>query len=207
MCTSFSQLGEDRILWWLFHTRYKGFYVDVGCHDPYKYSNTALLHIARGWHGLNVDADERFIDAFKKARPGDTNVCAAIGGSIGQLELTIFDAGEINTLDPSRAQNPEWSNLIREQRMVDVLPLGHVLHKYVPPGQQIDFLNVDIEGLDYEALVSNDWDVFLPEVIAVEVNGFDPESPSTSPTFRLLKSKGYHLLAHFVATSIYQRSV
>ena len=204
MCTSFSQLGEDRILWWLFHTKYEGFYVDVGCHDPYKYSNTALLHIARGWHGLNVDADERSIAAFRLARPDDINICAAVGGTVGQLELTIFESGEINTLDPVRAQNPEWSNLIREQRVVDVLPLHHVLREYVPAGQKIDFLNIDIEGLDYEALASNDWNTFLPEVIAVEVSGFDPENPAASPTFGLLKSKGYQLLAHFVATSIYQ---
>ncbi len=84
---SFSQLGEDRVLWWMFEQRRNGFYVDIGCHQPYRFSNTALLHIANGWRGINVDVDERSIAAFREARPDDINICAAVGGEASRLEV------------------------------------------------------------------------------------------------------------------------
>ena len=204
---SFSQLGEDRVLWWIFEQRHAGFYVDIGCHQPYRFSNTALLHIANGWRGINVDVDERSIAAFREARPNDVNVCAAVGGEVSQLEVTMFQAGELNTFDPTMAANPARAKLILEKRLVDVLPLRDILREHVSPGQKIDFLNVDIEGLDHVALASNDWDQFVPEVIAVEVHGFNAADPTSSPTFRLLTSKGYRLLAHLVVTSIYRKEV
>ena len=45
----YSQFGEDRIINELIKKNYKnGFYVDVGCYHPKKYSNTHLLHKDRG---------------------------------------------------------------------------------------------------------------------------------------------------------------
>jgi hypothetical protein len=41
------------------------------------------------------------------------------------------------------------------------------LDKYVPPGQEIDFLSVDVEGLDYDVLLSNNWQKYRPKVIVV----------------------------------------
>lgn len=195
------------MLWWMFEQRRNGFYVDIGCHQPYRFSNTALLHIANGWHGINVDVDERSIAAFREARPDDINICAAVGGEAGQLEVTMFQAGELNTFDPRMAANPARANLIMEKRLVNVSPLRDILHEHVPAGQKIDFLNVDIEGLDHTALMSNDWESFMPEAIAVEVHGFDAANPAGSPTFQLLSKKGYRLIAHLVVTSIYRRDV
>ena len=41
----YSQFGEDKILFEIIpKTMLKGFYVDVGCFHPKKYSNTYMLH-------------------------------------------------------------------------------------------------------------------------------------------------------------------
>ena len=119
----------------------------------------------------------------------------------------MFQAGELNTFDPIMAANPVRAKLVLEKRLVDVLPLRDILREHIQLGQKVDFLNIDIEGLDYVALASNDWDRFLPEVIAVEVHGFSAADPTSSPTFQLLYSKGYRLVAHLVVTSIYRRDV
>ncbi len=202
---SFSQLGEDRVLWWLFGTRHDGFYVDIGCHKPYRFSNTALLHLKNGWSGVNVDVDDRSIAAFKLARPHDVNICAAVGGAAGKLEVTMFEHGEFNTLDPHRSVHPNFASFLSERRLVDVIPLRDILSTHVAAGQQIDLLNVDIEGLDYEALASNDWIRFRPEAVAVEIHGFNLADPTSSPTYQLLEAEGYDLLAHVVATTIFRR--
>jgi FkbM family methyltransferase len=202
---SFSQLGEDAVLAWIFESRRDGFYVDVGCHHPFRYSNTAMLHLFSNWRGINIDVDERAIAIFNQARPRDVNICAAIGGSRGRMEVTLFEDGALNSLDPVAAANPAWAHLKSEKRMVDVLPLRDILAQNVPTGQPIDFMNVDVEGLDHAVLMSNDWDVYLPEVIAVEVHGYNMATPQNSQVFSFLSSKGYELMSHLVVTSIYRR--
>ena len=58
---SFSQHGEDIVVYKLLESMfgslevYNGFFVDLGAHHPFHYSNTMLLHLC-GWKGLNVDA-------------------------------------------------------------------------------------------------------------------------------------------------------
>src|SRR6476646_5268501 len=66
---SYSQEGEDRVLAsLLFKIRggkevTDGFYVDVGAHHPFKYSNTCFFY-ARGWQGINIDAWPGSMAAF-----------------------------------------------------------------------------------------------------------------------------------------------
>ena len=200
---SFSQLGEDRTLWWIFADKRDGFYVDIGCNHPFNYSNTALLHIRNGWSGVNVDLDPRSIAQFEEARPDDRNVIAAVGRQEGRVEATIFaHSSEMNTLG---ALNPHLETLPHEKRMVDVLPLSTLLERHVPAGTAIDFLNVDVEGFDHDVLSSNDWTRYQPTVIAVEVHVFQPESIATHPVHALLTSQGYRLVSHTVVTSIYRK--
>ena len=47
-------------------------------------------------------------------------------------------------------------------------PLKRILHKHLPAGQTIDFLSIDVEGLDYQVLSSNDWKLFRPGAVLIE---------------------------------------
>ena len=203
---SFSQLGEDGVLWWLFSSKHNGFYVDIGCHHPYRFSNTAVLHIFNGWRGINVDADARAIEAFQKVRPHDINLCCGVGSDSGLKEITIFEEGAINSFDVCVAQDPMWSHLKRETRTVEVRTLSDILSTYMPCDTPIDFLNIDVEGLDFAVLSSNDWLRFKPEVIAVEVHGFDLHAPSESMTFNYMIDLGYRLVSYVGVTCIFKRS-
>jgi FkbM family methyltransferase len=205
MRASFSQMGEDAVLWWIFHARRNGFYVDVGCHHPFRFSNTALLHIANNWRGINIDVDERAIKAFNEARPNDINICVAVGDTAGKMEVTLFEDGAVNSLHPVFAENLARVHRKKEKRMVEVRPLRDILTQHVPPDQRIDFLNIDAEALDFSVLLSNDWDKFAPEVIAIEVHGFNMAAPQNNRTFKFLNSMGYTLISHIVMTSIYRR--
>ena len=55
---NFSQANEEKIISELFKKKPKGFYIDVGCYNPRKYSNTALLY-KKGWTGINIDAEKK----------------------------------------------------------------------------------------------------------------------------------------------------
>ena len=46
------------------------------------------------------------------------------------------------------------------------LVLGNTRYK----NQKIDFLNIDIEGADFEALKSLDFDIYRPKLICIEID-------------------------------------
>ncbi len=80
MNPSYSIEGEDRIVRSLFwEKRDTGFYVDVGAHHPFRFSNTYLFY-TQGWRGINIDATPGSMRAFKKHRPRDINLEIGIGG-------------------------------------------------------------------------------------------------------------------------------
>ena len=81
MNPSYSIEGEDRIvraLLWQKHD--KGFYVDVGAHHPFRFSNTYLFY-TQGWSGINIDATPGSMKAFNKYRPRDINLEVGVGRS------------------------------------------------------------------------------------------------------------------------------
>jgi FkbM family methyltransferase len=200
----FSQLGEDAVLWNYFHSKFNGFYVDVGCHHPYRFSNTALLSMFNGWRGINIDVDERAISSFESARPGDINLCTAVGKTAGTAEATFFEDGALNSLDNKNALHPEWAHIKRQPRTVPVTTLREILATHLPLNTSIDLLNVDVEGFDNQVLESNDWKRFRPGIIAVESHDFDLSRASENPTFKLLSKHNYKLASHIVVTSIYE---
>lgn len=202
---NFSQFGEDAVLEWLFPEKRNGFYVDVGCHFPFRISNTAFLHIERGWHGLNIDVDQRAIDAFNRVRPNDINICTGVAGVPGQMEVTIFDEGAINTFNEASAAHPAWAHINRVKKTVQVDTLASLLSRNLPTDQNIDLFNLDAEGLDFEILSSNDWDKFKPQIIMVEAEGLDLENLGGSKTFVFLRNLGYKIVSHTAITSFYRR--
>jgi FkbM family methyltransferase len=199
--TSYSQFGEDMLISELLRAP-TGFYVDAGAHDPWRYSNTALLH-ARGWRGMNIDADDRAIARFNAARPGDINIHSGVGNTAGLLEFARFADGAINSFDA--AMVARQGNAFGEAEIVSVAveTLTTLLDRHKPDGTEIDFLNIDCEGLDFQVLQGLDWQRFAPKVIAVEVHGMRLDHAAANPTVQFLSERRYLFRGHYFATSIF----
>jgi len=208
--TAYSQEGEDRILFSLFSLLNikSGFYVDVGAHHPYKYSNTCLCH-KQGWRGINIDASAEAIAVFRKMRPKDINVDVGVGEKSEMLRYYVFDEPALNTFDAKVAQNVVNNSPYRiiEERIVEVMPLSQILDIYLPKRQQIDLLTVDVEGKDLDVLKSNDWARYVPFCVLVEFHsgfdqkeGFSFDEVLASETTKYLQSKGYSVFAKTLNT-------
>ena len=204
---SFSQEGEDRILWVLLAAegrRERGFYVDVGAHHPERYSNTKLFYDV-GWRGISVDAMPGSMQLFRVARPNDINLEAAISSTGRTLTYYLFNEPALNgfsqeVADSRSADRSGW-RIVGEQK-IETTTLANLLTSHLPPDQQIDFLSVDVEGLDLDVLRSNDWDRFRPAVVAVE--DFTPsrsEGPSDIGSY--IESVGYHYCCRTILTSFF----
>lgn len=66
--------------------------------------------------------------------------------------------------------------------------------------EKIDFMDIDVEGLDCQVLVSNNWDSFRPKLVKVEVDNSIGED-FESEVYKFMKFHKYKLLAKMVQTS------
>ncbi len=199
--SSFGQFGEDLIVTHLLAGQ-SGSYVDVGAHDPWRYSNTALLY-AQGWRGINIDADPRAIARFIEARPDDINLNIGIASTSGTAEFAVFQDGAVNSFDTRLAKLQVEGFGTPEFQVVRVEPLKAVLARHLDQSQPFRYLNIDCEGLDDVVLRSNDWNRFRPDVISVELLDLNLDAVGQHPSYCLLKDLGYLLRGHYFATSIF----
>jgi len=153
---SWSQGGEDLALIHALGGQLSGRYIDVGAHHPSRFSVTRHLH-QLGWSGVNVDANQELIDLFNKVRPGDLNLCVAVGLE-PNYTFTIFEEAALSTLDT------EWRNkFINENNKIakEVEVVGRKLRSILDefqPQSRIDLLSIDAEGSDLQVLQSLEMD-------------------------------------------------
>lgn len=203
---SYSQEGEDRILESLLEELpkdYRGFYVDIGAHHPWRFSNTFLFY-QKGWKGINVDATPGSMQPFHRYRRKDVNLEFGIGPKAGQITFYCFNDPALNTFDEGIAASRDGKHNYRllHKSPVDVLTLEMLLDKYLPAGQNIDFLSIDVEGLDLMVLESNNWMKYKPLYVLVEepLHGED-RSPVT-----FLEQHGYSVVAKTPRTVFLKKS-
>jgi hypothetical protein len=84
----------------------------------------------------------------------------------------------MSTLDPVRAgEIKELGSEIIEEIPVRSLPLHQLVREFKLPAAP-EFLSIDVEGLELEVLQSNDWALFQPKIICVEVSEIDILKPA-----------------------------
>jgi FkbM family methyltransferase len=201
---SFSQFGEDMLMAHFLRHR-DGFYVDVGCHDPFRYSNTAWFHLVKGWSGINIDADSESIAKFSIARPNDINVNCGVGDSAGILEFTIFGDGSQNSFDSKMVAAVSERFKVSKKVSIPVLPLRDILSEHMPVGRTIDYMNIDCEGFDEKVIDGNDWKLYAPKFLSIEVPGLRIDRVSENSIVRKLASVGYFFRSQCFLTAIFQR--
>jgi len=181
--------GEDLIIQNYLKNINNGFYVDAGCYHPLHLSNTYLLH-KRNWSGINIDISQFSIDLFNFLRPNDLNIYSAVSNT--DRDVTIYFQKKISQLNTiykeiskKRMQGKIQEKNIKSQK------LNTILNKSKFINRKIDFLNIDLEGADYEALQSLDFNIYRPKVICVEINDKDIIS---SNIFNFLNNLKYKLV-------------
>lgn len=165
---SYAQNGEDIVLARGL-TADRGFYVDVGAYDPNVESVTRLFY-ERGWRGINIDPIASFVDRFDVERPRDINICAAIGRLDGEQQIWASPAhlpGH-STSDAAIAASHELDGHAFTARSVKAMTLETALDRYLPPGQEIDFLKVDVEGAEVDVIAGWNPARVRPRVVVVE---------------------------------------
>lgn len=175
-----------------------GFYVDVGAHHPKRFSNTYYFY-ERGWRGINIEPNPAVKDLFMRMRSRDINLQLGISDRPGGLMYYEFDDPALNTFDEQLMRERESDTPYRviATRMITLEPLAAVLAVHLPPDQAIDFLSVDVEGLDLNVLRSNDWERFRPRCVVSEALNADlaPAVLAGNPLLAYMETQQYRLAA------------
>jgi FkbM family methyltransferase len=202
---SYSQEGEDMLLERFLEHRHSGFYVDVGAHHPKRFSNTYRLY-CRGWRGLNIDANPGSMTLFQQIRPKDINIEAAVSSTTQELTYYIFNEPALNTFSRDLALERVGGiySIVKETNIITV-PLSQLLDQHVPTNTRIDLMTVDVEGLDFDVLQSNDWSRYSPEFILVECLGISSLEETTSDRVaQLLLGQHYTMVAKTMSTVLFR---
>jgi len=202
---SYSQEGEDMILRRLFEKYQKGFYVDVGAHHPMRFSNTYFFY-KKGWNGINIDAMPNSMKPFNKIRPRDINIEKPVSDKKQTLTYYAFNEPALNgfskELSQERAGKDNNYHIIFEED-IETSTLTEILDDNLPKEQEIDFLSIDVEGLDFMVLKSNDFNKYKPKVILIEILGSSLSDIESNEISMFLKEKNYSIYAKAVNTVMF----
>jgi FkbM family methyltransferase len=198
--------NENKLILFLkdyFIEKKNGLYIDVGCYHPFKLSNTRFLH-NKGWSGINIDISKKSIDLFRIARKKDINLNIGIGNknkmSDAYVHKKLFHA---NTLDYSHAQK-FLKKIIKEK--INVLTLDSVIDKYAK-NKKIDFIDIDCEGKDLEALQGLNLSKNDIELISIEMHGYDNNTKKKSELiFDIMKKNRFkNIYGSYPDTMIFKK--
>jgi FkbM family methyltransferase len=122
----------------------------------------------------------------------------------GTMRFFMFNDPALNTFDAelATARNQGQYRIVG-QTEVPTDTLASVLQARLPANTRIDFLSIDVEGLDLPVLESNDWNRFRPECVCVEHSLADLLELPTTPLYQLLSPFGYKPFANTGNTLIF----
>jgi len=203
--TSYSQCGEDLLVAFaldVIHGPRPKRYLDVGANHPFHLSNTALLY-SQGGHGTLVEPDPFFSKLLEKKRPRDQ-----------VLQCGVHFSGE--PIADFYVMNPPTLNTFSRAEMERCVAMGHQLTRTLSVGlkninsilastEELDFLNLDIEGMDESILQTIDWNAYRPTCVCVETLTYETqkEPKKLNNIVELMMLQGYTLYADTYINSIF----
>lgn len=204
---SYSQSGEDLIIKFIFDTIgvLQPSYIDIGAHDPFYLSNTALFY-ETGSTGVSVEPDPYLFKKIKKKRKRDINLNLGIGLENCDQDFYIMNVPTLNTFSKIEAERAltQGDYSIDKVITVPVKSLKCIIDQHCK-GFFPDFLSVDVEGIDELIIKSIDFESNSPKVICVETISFsnNGEGVKDNNLIKFIESKGYLLYADTFINTIF----
>lgn len=164
---SFAQNGEDVVLWRALRHVGRGAFVEIGGNDPTELSVSRAFY-DRGWHGVVVEPVAGYAAEFRRQRPRDVVVEAAITTAEGPITLHQIDGTGLSSLSEDVARHQRDSGWVIEDVEVSGRRLDSVLEENFTPGDAIHFMLVDVEGGEPDVIRSVDLTRWRPWVLVVE---------------------------------------
>lgn len=195
----YSQDGEEIYLKNRFAKKKTGIYVDVGANHPFRYSNTYWAY-EKGWRGIAIEPDIKNYKLLMSFRKKDININCGVSDKEANLEYFIFKESALNTFCKEEINNKAdiISTCIVPVRRLDSIFEEYGIHK-------IDFIDIDVEGMELNVLNSINWNKVQINCILVEQKDMILTDIISSEVYSFLVNKGYFLVDKYNRTAIYEK--
>jgi FkbM family methyltransferase len=172
----YSQSGEDNYLNTnYFKNKKNGKYIELGALDGILYSNTKFYEDALGWSGILIEPHPEKFKGLQHNRPNNHLWNTLVSNETNELLFRFFVddyagvSGVENTLPVEHFENfynkiplPQVHTYIKPKSLTEIIKESNIQH--------FDLLSLDVEGHEYEVLLS--WDFSVPiDVILIETLG------------------------------------
>ena len=166
-----SQLQQDLFANYLMQSldsNDNNYFVEFGCTDGVKISNTFLLEKEFGWTGIVVEPARVWHKDLLLNRNCKIDFACVYGSTGLNLEFIESKEAEYSTLY-SYENGDYHKRIIANRYMVQTISLNDLLIKYDAP-RKINYLSIDTEGSEYEILKNFDFLDYSFDFISVEHN-------------------------------------
>jgi FkbM family methyltransferase len=156
---------EEWILKDFFQGKRNGVFVEVGANHHQRASNTYYLETALGWSGVAVEPQVKFAEGYKQNRPGTTFVPLFISDVSNQqatLYVTKNDLVASGVREFTESFGEVTPTAATTSTLDDVLDRLKI--------DRIDFLSIDIELAEPQALAGFSVARFRPALVAIEAH-------------------------------------
>jgi FkbM family methyltransferase len=160
-----SEHAEEWIVRDFFKDAREGVFVDVGANHHQRFSNTFYLETALGWSGVALEPQTKFADGWAKFRPRTTFVPLFVS-DVSNREATLFVTANDLVASSSREFTAAFGSVT--PTTTTTTTLDDVLDRLGVTW--IDFLSIDIEMAEPQALAGFSIDRFRPRLVAVEAH-------------------------------------
>lgn len=142
-------------------------YIDAGCWHPTKSNNSYLLY-RRGCLGVCIDANASLAPLYRRYRPRDTFIAAALSGTVvDKIKFNFFAESTINSSDPATtALYTAFGYNLAECKDVPAITLLQCKDYF--GGGAPTVLMLDVEGSEHSILSALDFKQFRPQIICYE---------------------------------------
>lgn len=198
------QYGEDRYVFEKFFKsplKKEGFFVEIGALDGVHYSNSYFFEKLLKWDGLLVEATpvsaRRMMVNRKATYKFSGGVCEKKKNMLFATSSLNAVNGNVEYMSPTTRQR-----FLKNRKVVSIEVRCNTLSHYLgfTGKKYVDFMSIDIEGGELDALKGFDWDVKIG-VLAIEIT--NPDIPRSYEIKDMLIKHGYRFDSRINITEIW----
>jgi FkbM family methyltransferase len=160
-----SEHGEEWIIRDFFNDKRDGVFVDVGAHNYKRYSNTYYLETALGWSGLAVEPQTKFAEEYARYRPRTRFVSLFVSNTSNRNAVLYVPRNDLVASQSREFAEIDGGGIVDEVE-TQTTTLDDVLDR--TGISQIDFLSMDIELAEPDALAGFSIQRYRPSLVCVE---------------------------------------